>query len=1059
MCLLFHYLCLLFPTASVTASPESLGRRQLNNIFDQGALAVTTTSTDAASTITTKEHGFLGPFLAKKEEDPAATTANTALLFQQRQSGADGTSDIDANQNATETVSVTDANNPLSNNGTLGNVTTDPTSPPNTTTMAPTPSYVLAVNSSFVVSIPATTGANGTMPAFEANGTTVLDEEVMENLTKAYAALSLSVVFGVNGQILEANRTAEDNDNTNNTDTVERVRERRFLRAALPLPAQSQKVGNRRLAEVSDLNATVNYVSSSAILLGSFPRLSCPEGTADEASCLTVFAQYEVTVQDSEDSQTVYDAFVAETQSAIDDGELQQSLEQVDPDSVLVVEGSSEPVSLPAFEATAAPSEPIETAAPTTGAPTTIAPTTGSSGENSENEDDDNDDGGVDGVMLGLIIAISVTAVIIGILAAAFCYLRRKTPTAESEDKGLNNVEGASAGEEGSGTGEKDPEAQQHEDAQPMEHHPGDDADPDDDDSSDWPSSHGDLFSEEEQNELNESNASNEVIEVNEVNERDRIEKLVSEKCPEEQENIEDLLDQFKGRESSLIATLENMEEVDREIEKDESENQDGEPSVHDESPDQHAAPLAMEDSDHAETDEVNSMPTKEDSDTEDPLEEEAAVSDTDGEGENEASGNPRSTEDEIEANVDESKALGAGAVLLAAAAVGKDESDSEEEDEKTDASAGGDDDDSMGSQPETKDIAVESENQKEDPPVESDGDLGDDNSDGNDDESNSAEDSNGGDDESVESQPEAEDTAVAASVGEGESDTLDMDTEGQESEDVDVATTTEAESNENSQEGERDADGSNSAEDTNQDSPEEDSVLPLSVAGTEEKSESQEDGGSDVMDTSTDVQESNDEAPMIEVADAVGSNSRIDQSEETTMDVDTQKENDDNKNEVEASTKEEKDAADSVADVYAGSASIDGGESKDPRDLDSSDDFDWGDEESVEGDKVAQRGGRDDDTAESGGDIYARSDSIDEGDTGVLGGDKESRDLESSDDDIDWDEEGSGDESDNSDDNGAEKWEEGDKDDDEDWEDGEGAENIDESAGDNLDESEDWSE
>ena len=1094
MCLLFH-LCLLFPTAAAATSPDALGHRQLKNIFDQGASAVST-SKDATST---KEHSFIDHFLAK-EEDPAVLMPSTALLFQQRQSGADGTSEADTNQNATDTVSLTDTDTTL-----IGNVTSGPTGPPNTTTMAPLPSYVLAINSSFVISVPTTTGANGTMPALGANATMgnmensmVLNEGVAENLTKAYAALSLSVVFNVNGQIFEAsmlngNSTTEDNGNTNDTDANEltRVRERRFLRAALPLPVPLQHVGNRRLAEASDLNATVNYVSNSATLLGSFPRLSCPEGTAnaDGSSCLTVFAQYEVTVQDSEDSQSVYNALVAETQAAIDDGELQQSLGQIDPDSSLLVEGSSEPVSLPALEATVAPSEPIETVTPTTVAPTTIAPATGSSAENNENEDDDNDDGGVDGVMLGLIIAISVTAVIIGVLAAVFCYLRRKTPTAENEDKGLDNVEGAAVGEEDNGANEKDPEAQQDEDPQPMEHHPGDDPDPDDDDNSDWPSSHGDLFSEEEQNELNESNTSDV---ADEVNEREKIEKLVSEKCPEEQENIEDLLDQFKGRESSLIATLENMEEVDREIlEKDESENQDGELSVHDESLAQRVAPLAMEDSEHEVMDEVNSVPAKDDDDNEDPAAEASndeepilvAVLDTDGDSENEAGSNPTNAEEEEEEKAisDESKALGAGAVLLAAAVAGQDRSESEEESEEADICAGGDDnDDPMESQPETEGVAVEADDQKEENVTElavgSDDDVGDDESNSSEDDSNpdppeevtviplsaagTQDEPGGGDDndDPMESQPETEGVAVESDDQKEDPLTESAGDLGDDDDDDDD-----------------DDNGSNSTEDGNPDPPE----------GAEDNSESQGDGEPDdsaevdadtmehqpetqdtasadsideeesnAMDTSTDAQKSDDRAPNIEGTGAIDS---TDQSEEATVGEDSQKENGD-KNEVQASTEEEKDAVDSEADIYAGAASIDGGESKDPRDLDSSDDFDWGDEESIEGDEVAQRGRHDDDTAESGGDIYARSDSIDEGDSGALGGDKEPRDLESSDDDIDWDEEGSGDDSGNSDENGAEKWEEGDNDD-EDWEDGEDAENIDESADDNVDESEDWSE
>jgi len=398
-------------------------------------------------------------------------------------------------------ASASDATDTETDNGTDAPVTT--TDPANT--------VVVTVNSSFVVSTPKEGWAA------EASTTSILDkapQDSIASLTKAVAGLAGTVVDKVNAEISgPSNATVDDGP----------VTTRRYLRKQRG--ASSTPRSLRTLQDIAvDLNSPVTYNPASAKLIGLVPRTACPEDSSafgkDNVVCMTAYSQYQVNAVESEDTGMVYDTFVAITQATIEEGVLQEQLTQADPESVFVVEGASDPV----------------------GMPTSAVDDNAESGVEDGGEEDK---GGLDSLTLGLIIAISITVVLVCCLLAIWCFLKRKKEAAppvtdedgEGKDKGGDDVD-------------KDPENPEKEGEE----------EPENDDHSDWPDESslniGDshVLSEQEKQELN----------------RKLIADLVHEKCPEEEDNLESLLEQFKGREEALISTLENMEDVEKELEKNE---------------------------------------------------------------------------------------------------------------------------------------------------------------------------------------------------------------------------------------------------------------------------------------------------------------------------------------------------------------------------------------------------------------------------------------------------------------------------------------------------------
>lgn len=448
--------------------------------------------------------------------DPSATTSPTTLVGT---GGEEPTAAPAVETNATSAPSTT----PVSSNSGSSNETETPaTSSPATTSNRNT--IVVTVQSWFVLT---TEPSNWTTSPGGLEGATSASTK---SLTTAYSKLASEVVNQINDQVVSMKYV----------DTGGTVR--RYLRLETPLQQRhgSRSVPNQRRnlqGQLPTLNATVDYDPSTADLTSIRPA-ECPESSSVGSGqvCLAAFGQYDLDVDDSEDSSEVFDVFVFQTQKAIEDGVLQEKLDQVDPDSVFTVVGAPGPL----------PPPPLQEA---------TQPPTPDKDTESEQENKSGGGGGLDGVMLGLIIAICITLFLVAVLLAVYFYLKKSGPASEIADKGT-------ADEADDRGGDKDVADSENPETAPPEAYPGDDADADRDDS-DWPSSSN--FPDGTNSDPNDptNNEDDEKLEY-----KRRVEELVAEHCPEETENVDRMMEQFEGREKALIAMLENMEEVERELEK-----------------------------------------------------------------------------------------------------------------------------------------------------------------------------------------------------------------------------------------------------------------------------------------------------------------------------------------------------------------------------------------------------------------------------------------------------------------------------------------------------------
>ena len=84
-------------------------------------------------------------------------------------------------------------------------------------------------------------------------------------------------------------------------------------------------------------------------------------GSARDSVCKTVFAQYEITVGESVDRESLYEEYVSVTQGFIDSGLLQRDMEQIHPDILISVIGASEPVIYKGEESTQSPVNSVPT--------------------------------------------------------------------------------------------------------------------------------------------------------------------------------------------------------------------------------------------------------------------------------------------------------------------------------------------------------------------------------------------------------------------------------------------------------------------------------------------------------------------------------------------------------------------------------------------------------------------------------------------------------------------------------------------------------------------------
>lgn len=129
--------------------------------------------------------------------------------------------------------------------------------------------------------------------------------------------------------------------------------------AVIEVPAVKRRL---KVSNMRGRRLAVTYVTGSDdiyLLLDD----DCPEGTSTTEICQTVFAKFQVSLDD-EDPDQISEQYTASSQDLIADGLLQEKLTELDPRSTLRIVGASFPVSS-TFPPTAAPIAPEPTAVPT----------------------------------------------------------------------------------------------------------------------------------------------------------------------------------------------------------------------------------------------------------------------------------------------------------------------------------------------------------------------------------------------------------------------------------------------------------------------------------------------------------------------------------------------------------------------------------------------------------------------------------------------------------------------------------------------------------------------
>ncbi|CAB9499877.1 expressed unknown protein [Seminavis robusta] len=111
-------------------------------------------------------------------------------------------------------------------------------------------------------------------------------------------------------------------------------------------------------ANSSGTVGSLSIVPDSAKLV-RFEDTACDTGVT-ALSCLTVYAEYDVTIPDGVDHFTVYDALVSKTQQAIDDGGLQAAMIVVNPSLQVNITGAAFPPYVATQAPTTTPPAPVE---------------------------------------------------------------------------------------------------------------------------------------------------------------------------------------------------------------------------------------------------------------------------------------------------------------------------------------------------------------------------------------------------------------------------------------------------------------------------------------------------------------------------------------------------------------------------------------------------------------------------------------------------------------------------------------------------------------------------
>ena len=154
---------------------------------------------------------------------------------------------------------------------------------------------------------------------------------------------------------------------------------------------------------------------SGAPQLLRFEEGECEANRAN-ASCIIAFASYDVNVTNDVDRQSVYNILVARTQDAIERGQLQIALDQLNPNALFSIDGAS----FPPYVATDGPTQPL-------------TPT------DSEETSEDNK---IMGLSMGAFIGIVVALVVMACLAFAlfgYVFYNFRSTGASKETKEASN--------------------------------------------------------------------------------------------------------------------------------------------------------------------------------------------------------------------------------------------------------------------------------------------------------------------------------------------------------------------------------------------------------------------------------------------------------------------------------------------------------------------------------------------------------------------------------------------------------------------------------------------
>ena len=152
---------------------------------------------------------------------------------------------------------------------------------------------------------------------------------------------------------------------------------------------------NATTAPVSASNDTTPETTESDTT--TLPVSGSNSTPSSDAVCQKISVSYDVVLEDGEDPETVLEEIMAAAREGIDDGTLQDSIVNVDPDSPVIIEESTVPPPAPT-------EPPVATFAPTGLNNTTAAPTENAEKENKDDEKSSSMMPIIIGVVVGMLV-------------------------------------------------------------------------------------------------------------------------------------------------------------------------------------------------------------------------------------------------------------------------------------------------------------------------------------------------------------------------------------------------------------------------------------------------------------------------------------------------------------------------------------------------------------------------------------------------------------------------------------------------------------------------------